>query len=440
MAYTKHIVTTIAYLIGIRADIVAQIGEDEKELLEKLKEDQSCRIIRYLCKLRTQLMLNFKKTDIEMKSNLTNLDKLPWFDRENILQLEEWGIRILKANGSSAKYMEIINKSISENITRCKGLFPEYVNWEYIKDIFVIPRFTQEKVIKGEFAKYMANRDYYPFQQYIHWQPYDCGGMLFNDSKFFAVIYKQHGDDYISKSNYRVADEEVKEKIYQFINETDSVEIVVDCENSNPYKLCSVILGLKRNEISKIHKLILFDDIHTSPGWDMLDKFVPIPIEHIMVERIKEQKSLVDIKMTATVCMEHYQNRVSSFLLFSSDSDYWGLISSLPNAHFLVMFEYRKVGEAIKKTLAGHEIFFCAIDDFGTGKIDEFKKFVLCHLMKKYLPDLLTYNGKELVSLLYSEAKIPAEQNEMDNFYNKYIKTLKFIADDNGKMYFEIQK
>ena len=213
MAYTKHIVTTIAYLIGIRADIVAQIGEDEKELLEKLKEDQSCRIIRYLCKLRTQLMLNFKKTDIEMKSNLTNLDKLPWFDRENILQLEEWGIRILKANGSSAKYMEIINKSISENITRCKGLFPEYVNWEYIKDIFVIPRFTQEKVIKGEFAKYMANRDYYPFQQYIHWQPYDCGGMLFNDSKFFAVIYKQHGDDYISKSNYRVADEEVKEKL-----------------------------------------------------------------------------------------------------------------------------------------------------------------------------------------------------------------------------------
>ena len=42
--------------------------------------------------------------------------------------------------------------------------------------------------------------------------------------------------------------------------------------------------------------------------------------------------------------------------------------------------------------------------------------------------------------MLYAEAKIPAEQNEMDNFYNKYVKTLKFIADDNGKMYFEIQK
>ena len=440
MAYTKHIVTTIAYLIGIRIDIVGQIGEEEPELIEKLKEDQSCRIIRYLCKLRTNLMMNFKKTDIEMRNNLTNIDKLPWFDTKNILQLEEWGIRILKANGSSSKYIESINKYISDNISRCKELFPEYVNWEYIKDLFVIPRFTQEKVMRSEFAKYMKYREFYPFQQYIHWQPYDCGGMLFNDSKFFSVIYKIHNDVYITRSNYRVADEDIKERIYQFINETDSVEIVVDCENSNPYKLCSVIIGLNRQEIAKVHKLILFDDVHTSPGWDLLDKFIPIPIEHIIVERVKEHKSLVDIKMTATVCMEHYQNKVSSFLLFSSDSDYWGLISSLPEAHFLMMYEYQKVSEAIKKTLAGHEIFFCAIDDFGTGQIDDFKKFVLCFLMKKYLPELLSYNGKELVAKLYDEAKIPAEQNEMDNFYNRFVKTLKFIADDDGKMYFEIQK
>ncbi len=440
MAYTKNIVTTIAFMIGIRMDIVRQIGEENPEIIAQLCENQDCRVIRYLCKLRTNLMMNFKKTDTEMKTNLTNLDKLPWFDTKNILQLEEWGYRILKSNGSSSRYMETINKYISDNINHCKNLFPEYVNWDYIKDLFIIPRFTQEKVIKAEFAKFMANRDYYPFQQYIHWEPYDCGGMLYNDSKFFMVVYRLHNDVYITRSNYREADSDIKEKIYQFINETDSVEIVVDCENSNPYKLCSVIAGLNRHEIAKILKIILFDDVHTNPGWDMIEKFVPIPVEHIMVERVKEQKSLVDIKMTATVCMEHYQNRISSFMLFSSDSDYWGLMSSLPYAHFLMMFEYSKVSEAIKQTLSQHEIFYCAMDDFGTGKIDEFKKFVLCRLLRKYLPDLLQYNGKELVSQIYNEAKIPAEQNEMDNFYKKYIKTLRFVADDEGKMYFEIQK
>ena len=107
MAYTKHIVTTIAFLIGIRSDIVKQIGEEEPELIAKLKDDQPSLIIRYLCKLRTQLMMNFKKTDIEMKSNLINIDRLPWFDNKNIMQLEEWGIRIIKANGSSAKYMQL---------------------------------------------------------------------------------------------------------------------------------------------------------------------------------------------------------------------------------------------------------------------------------------------------------------------------------------------
>ena len=36
MAYTKTNVTIIAYLIGIKMDIVRQIGEENPELIEKL--------------------------------------------------------------------------------------------------------------------------------------------------------------------------------------------------------------------------------------------------------------------------------------------------------------------------------------------------------------------------------------------------------------------
>ena len=69
MAYTKTNVTIIAYLIGIKMDIVRQIGEENPELIEKLMDNKSCRIIRYLCKLRTNLMMNFKNTDTEMRMN-----------------------------------------------------------------------------------------------------------------------------------------------------------------------------------------------------------------------------------------------------------------------------------------------------------------------------------------------------------------------------------
>ncbi len=438
--YTTNIVTTVAYMIGVKKHLIAEIHQGEEEELTALYENQNATAIRYLCKLRTKLMLNFKNTDKEMKYNITNIDKLKWFDRENIMQLEEWGYKIIKTNFTSQKYMELITKLISENIGKCQTLFPEWVNWQYIKDLFIVPHFTRPNVLKSEFIKYMSHIEYYPFQLYIHWNPRDCGGMLYNDGKFLNIIYEQHGDVFVGKSKYKDADLAVKERIYQFIQDTDNVEIIVDCENSNCYKLCGVLTSLDANELSKIRKILLFDDAHSDPGWNLVERFVKIPVEHIMVDRVKEQKSLVDMKVTVGVCNEHYRNNVSSFILLSSDSDYWALISSLPDAKFLVMVEYSKVSEAIKTTLSQNNIFYCAIDDFYTGRIDDFKKFVLFDLLKKYLPNILQYNGKELVAKLYSEAKIIADQNEQNNFYKKYIQTLKFVADDNGNLSLEIQR
>lgn len=132
--YTKNIVTTVAYMIGLKKSILENTYEGERENLDALYNDRNATVIRSLCKIRTSLMLHFKKTDQELKFSLTNLDKLEWFDHDNIKQLETWGFSILKFNYNSTKYMEHINKLISENITACKPLFPEWVNWDYIKD------------------------------------------------------------------------------------------------------------------------------------------------------------------------------------------------------------------------------------------------------------------------------------------------------------------
>ena len=74
--------------------------------------------------------------------------------------------------------------------------------------------------------------------------------------------------------------------------------MVVDCENADPYKLYATLKNLDQAALlGKISKIILYDDIHTATAWKILEQFTQIPIEHNMIERIKENKSLVDIRL-----------------------------------------------------------------------------------------------------------------------------------------------
>lgn len=438
---TKEIVTTIGYMIGVKKNILEQcFGEEYHELLQTLYVNKETSIIRYLCKLRTTLMQKFKKTDDEMRFNLKNLNSMDFYDQDNIKQLEKWGFEIIKPNYRSEKYMLDLAGLISANIDNCFELFPDWVNWNYIKDLFVIPQYTKKGVLKSEFNIYMKNIEYYPFQMYIHWKPEDHGSILYTDGKFLGIIYRQHNDIFTDFTKYKDAHSETKNNIYDFIDRSYKTAIAVDCENSDVYKLYSVLKNLNQDELSKIEKIVLYDDYHTTSGWDWLEKFTKIPIEHIEVNRVTDQKSLVDIKMTAGVCTDYYENNITSFILVSSDSDYWGLISTLTKAEFLVMYEHSKCGQAIKRALSEHNIYYCSIDDFCSGNIEELKKAVLFSCLEKYLPEIISLNGKELVRKIYEEARISASEKEMENFYDRYIKTLRLSVDNDGNFTVEICK
>ena len=438
---TKEIVTTIGYMIGVKKNILEQcFGEEYHELLQTLYVNKETSIIRYLCKLRTTLMQKFKKTDDEMRFNLKNLNSMDFYDQDNIKQLEKWGFEIIKPNYRSEKYMLDLAGLISANIDNCFELFPDWVNWNYIKDLFVIPQYTKKGVLKSEFNIYMKNIEYYPFQMYIHWKPEDHGSILYTDGKFLGIIYRQHNDIFTDFTKYKDAHSETKNNIYDFIDRSYKTAIAVDCENSDVYKLYSVLKNLNQDELSKIEKIVLYDDYHTTSGWDWLEKFTKIPIEHIEVNRVTDQKSLVDIKMTAGVCTDYYENNITSFILVSSDSDYWGLISTLTKAEFLVMYEHSKCGQAIKRALSEHNIYYCSIDDFCSGNIEELKKAVLFSCLEKYLHEIISLNGKELVRKIYEESRISASEKEMENFYDRYIKTLRLRVDNDGNFTVEICK
>lgn len=439
---TKDLVTTIAYLIGVKKHIVEKCFDAEcHELLQSLYASRPATVIRYLCKMRTTLFLKYKKTDIEMRNNLKNLHILEWYDHENIKQLEEWGIPIIKANYRSEKYMLDLNTLIAKHIDAVSSLFPDWCEWSYIRELFVIPHYNNPVALKREFEKFMKSKDFYPFQCYIYWTPYDCGSMLMSDRKFLQIIYGLHHDSFEDPSKYRDAAAETKNSIYSFLRDSFRTVIAVDCENSDVYKLYATLKGLDQSELDKIEKIYLYDDHHTTVGWQWLDKFTEIPVEHIVIDRVTERKSLVDIVMTAGVCQSHFADGIDSFILVSSDSDFWGLITSLPNAKFLVMYEYENCGKAVKNALEEHGIYYCAIDDFCSGSVDGFKRAVLLGIMQKYLKDILYLNGRELVDHLYEEAWIHnATDSEKKAFYDRYVKTLSLKVDKDGNFTVEVKK
>ena len=155
-------------------------------------------------------------------------------------------------------------------------------------------------------------------------------------------------------------------------------------------------------------------------------------MEHITIERIKQNKSLVDIKLTARACQEHYENKVDSFIIVSSDSDYWGLISSLPKARFLLMIEREKCGPDMKAALVNTGIFYCYLDDFYSGDSEELKMNALFREMRNYMAQAVKLNVNAMLDDAFRATRIVMSPSERQQFYDKYVKTLQLVIGDTG--------
>jgi hypothetical protein len=143
---------------------------------------------------------------------------------------------------------------------------------------------------------------------------------------------------------------------------------------------------------------------------------------------------VVDAAIITGVSREHYAERTDSFILVSSDSDYWVLIQSLSAARFLVMIEEEKCSNAIKEHMQEFSVPYCSIDEFYSGNISELKTAALIGELKNYVSELITVNARQILSDIYWNCHIEANDIEKQKFYDKYIKTLKLEIDAEGKM------
>ncbi|MCL2707780.1 MAG: NYN domain-containing protein [Defluviitaleaceae bacterium] len=438
---TYLVVSQFAYLIGIPLNIfMNETTPPKMEIYKKLSENKNARIIRNLCMLRNAFEKKFLKILNKMKYEYMGISQMPeLLPVECITELSYDGIH-LRNTMEPNQYVVEFNSLISDRINNCKDIFPIWLNWSYIKDLFIMPNGTVEEGIKKAAAVFYENWNYYPYQVYMNWTPSDNGNILFNDKKFVTLLYSWNNDAFTDFSKITDASARTKNNIYEFIEKSNKTVFVVDCENSNPYKLCATINGLDQTYLNKIAKIILIDDINAVAAWQTLGSFVSIPIEYVLIERIKQNKSLVDIKLTTEVCKEFYENSVDSFILVSSDSDYWGLISSVTRAKFLVMVEFEKTGPDIKNALVTSGIFYCYIDDFYSGESDRIVISALLNEAQRYLDQYTKINLVEMVDSICKATRIDMAPAERKQFFDKHIRTLNVEISKTGEFSIQLKR
>ena len=438
---TYMVVSKFAYLIGVPKSIFDNEHEPpQSEWYEKLRVIKNARIIRNLCMLRTAIECNFGKISRAMQYDLKNLHSLPEYVPQACLaELLADGIEIEKANVKPNQYIIDLNGHIANRINNCKELFPIWLNWEYIRRLFIMPDGLSELGVKRAANEYYERRSTYPYQVYLNWSYSASGNILYNDKKFVTLLYEANEDRFHDLSKVSDAGNVAKAGIYRFLENSEGVVVLVDCENSDPYKLYATLNNLDQNALlSKIGKIVLYDDVHAASAWSILEDFTDLPIEYVLIDRIKENKSLADIRLTACAVREHYVNGVKSFILVSSDSDYWGLITELPTASFLVMVESMKCGPDIKRALQDKGFTYCYIDDFCTGNSNEIKIAALTREIRGMLDDALSFNINEALEEAYRRTRADMSDAERRRFYEKYIKRMHLVIDSSGELYIEL--
>ena len=167
-----------------------------------------------------------------------------------------------------------------------------------------------------------------------------------------------------------------------------NTEIIIDCENANPFFIYSFLQSISDENYNQISKVIMFNDLNASTAWKALPKrFEDIEFEEVLCDRVLDRKSMVDVRLITRTVKEYYENSIRSFILVSSDSDFYGMIQELPNAEFMLVVQRKITSNVLRETVAGNGISYIYSEDYPYSEAYDFMKSVITSDFKKTLED-----------------------------------------------------
>jgi len=337
----KPMCEKLQYLIGVPSQYIDNFDTLNKGIMAETRK---------LCSLRSLIIANF--TDInEQFRNHVQLADISMTARL-VADLTKYEINIVNSGSLSRNVIEL-NSLIDERMEKVALGF-KGIPREWICELFQMPAGDTIDGVRAAVRKYRQYKNFYPYQKYINWpfaetpEEKRSKNIFGNDQDLHEMLAEIH-------SNKRT-------QLMDFIGTAKDVVAVVDCENSDAQRLYDSLAFMKRF----LRKIILVDDTHTNLMWDELVREYRnegVRVEHDELPRLKEQKSLVDLRMVAKTCEEYYKNHVEHFILVTSDSDIWALISSLPDADIMVLAERCKSGDLLLEALTQNHIPFVFMED-----------------------------------------------------------------------------
>ncbi|MDD7718328.1 MAG: hypothetical protein PUJ11_02340, partial [Eubacteriaceae bacterium] len=267
MAYTNDIVSTFSYLIGVdkkyfrSEDLENTFASIEK--YSKLEYSKPGKIVRSLCLVRNGFMNNFSRIVSAVNGShgiSAGIHGLyEYVDKEAITYLESAGIKF-KYHTWAADYIIEINTYLSDRINNCRSLFPEFIEWDYLKELFIMPNGLTDNGCKVASEIFYANKSCYPFSCYMNWKliSEDRGKCLYNDYRFLTNMYEDNKDSFERPELVSDDSENNMNAVSNFLLKGNT-EIIIDCENANPFFIYSFLQSISDENYNQISKVIMFN-------------------------------------------------------------------------------------------------------------------------------------------------------------------------------------
>ena len=446
----KDIVSRVAYLIGIDK---RYFGIDQTEnmnpqfyrsVYDEMNADKEARIVRNLCRLRTKLQRNFRAIYTEMNSDLKNLNSISGdlVPQDALQMLEQDGIPFVRAQRKLEDYIVDVHNYLLPHVPNCQKFLPDWIKWAYIRSMFFIPRGNTVDGNREAARYYNESRDLFPYQAYINWYPDENdGNILRDDAKFLPILYERNRDRFYDMSKVTDAGDAAVKDPQEFFSEAERVIIAVDCENADPCKVIGIIKELdSRGLLSKVVKILLVDDEHTSSQWRALRRSDDhLPLEYYLTDRVKDEKSAVDVAMTIKFYRELEAAKaknepIDSAIVISSDCDFWPLIELTPELNFLVMLEYENCSQAYFQRLQSNDIPFFYIDEyFMAGNVELKTEIVLQEVIHEIEEAFLSkINLFSIINRALQKLDLKMTDQELSQFFDRYISDIEISFAKNG--------